>query len=67
MATNLQFLQKITSDGFVTNFDMNNIFDKGYDQYNFYLNLADSSTNGGYAGLRFFDSTDTIINGNEYD
>ncbi len=67
MATNLQFLQKITSAGLVSSFDMNNIFDKGYDQYNIYLNLIDSSTNGGYMGLRFFDSSDTIISGNEYD
>ena len=67
MATNLQFLQKITSAGEVSNFDMNNIFDKGYDQYNIYLNLVDSSTNGGYIGLRFFDSSNAIIDGNEYD
>ena len=56
MATNLQFLQKITSAGIVAQFDMNNIFDKGYDQYDIYVNLADGSTNGGYMGLRFFDS-----------
>jgi len=67
MSTNLQFLQKITSAGEVSNFDMNNIFDKGYDQYNIYLNLVDSSTNGGYMGLRFFDSSNAIIDGNEYD
>ncbi len=67
MATNLQFLQKITSAGIVAQFDMNNIFDKGYDQYDIYVNLADGSTNGGYMGLRFFDSSNTIITASEYD
>lgn len=67
MSTNLQFIEEINSAGEVTAFDMNNIFDKGYDQYNIYVNLEDSSTNGGYMGLRFFDSTNTIISGNEYD
>ena len=48
MSTNLQFIEEINSAGEVTAFDMNNIFDKGYDQYNIYVNLEDSSTNGGY-------------------
>ena len=34
MATNLQFIQQLSSDGLVTNFDLQNIFGKGYKQYN---------------------------------
>ena len=37
MATNLQFIQQLSTDGKVTNFDLQNIFDKGYEQYNIFL------------------------------
>ena len=66
MATNLQFIQQLSSDGKVTNFDLQNIFGKGYEQYNIFLKINDSSGDG-YIGLKFIDSSDAVITGSEYD
>ena len=66
MATNLQFIQQLSSDGKVTNFDLQNIFGKGYEQYNIFLKINDSSGDG-YIGLKLIDSSDAVITGSEYD
>lgn len=66
MATNLQFIQQTSTDGKVTNFDLQNIFDKGYEQYNIFLKINDSSGDG-YIGLKFYDSSDSLITASEYD
>ena len=66
MATNLQFIQQLSSNGKVTNFDLQNIFGKGYKQYNILLKVNDTSGDG-YIGLRFIDSSDAVITGSEYD
>ena len=65
MATNFQFLDKISSGGRVTNFDLQNIFDKGYEQYNIFLDVNDASGDGDI-GLKFFDASDAVITGSEY-
>jgi len=67
MATNYQFLQKIRTDGQVSNFDLQNIFNKGYQEYNIFLEVHNGASDGGYMGLQFYDSSNTLINGNEYD
>ena len=66
MATNLQFIQQLSSDGLVTNFDLQNIFGKGYKQYNIFLKVNDTSGDG-YIGLKFIDASDAVITGSEYD
>jgi hypothetical protein len=66
MATNLQFIQQLSTDGKVTNFDLQNIFGKGYEQYNIFLKINDSSGDG-YISLRFYDGSNTLITGSEYD
>tara|TARA_R100000426_G_scaffold32289_1_gene26541 strand:+ start:1056 stop:1568 length:513 start_codon:yes stop_codon:yes gene_type:complete len=66
MATNLQFIQQLSSNGKVTNFDLQNIFGKGYKQYNIFLKVNDTSGDG-YIGLRFIDASDAVITGSEYD
>ena len=66
MATNLQFLEQQSTDGKVTNFDLQNIFNKGYQEYNIYLKINDTSGDG-YIGLKFYDSSNTLITGSEYD
>ena len=62
MATNLQFLEQQSTDGKVTNFDLQNIFNKGYQEYNIYLKINDTSGDG-YIGLKFYDSSNTLITG----
>ena len=66
MTTNLQFLQQFKTDGKVTNFDITNIFDKGFNQYTITLNINEASGDG-YIGLHFFDAGGNVITGSEYD
>jgi hypothetical protein len=66
MANDLQFLDSFKTDGLVSNFDLLNIFGKGYDEYRIYLNLTNAGSNGGYMGLRVYDNSGTLVDGNEY-
>tara|TARA_R100000742_G_C4266002_1_gene84081 strand:- start:531 stop:1043 length:513 start_codon:yes stop_codon:yes gene_type:complete len=66
MATNLIFLQEFETDGQVSNFDLQNMFDKGFNIYEIYLRILSSSADG-YIGVQFYDSSNTLIDGNEYD
>tara|TARA_R100000655_G_C2988918_1_gene192794 strand:- start:598 stop:1107 length:510 start_codon:yes stop_codon:yes gene_type:complete len=63
---NLQFLSQFETDGNVNNLDMLNIFGKGYTNYYMFIDLINASANGGYMGLRFYDNSGTLIDGNEY-
>lgn len=60
-----QFLTQISTDGKVSNFDLQLIFDKGYDLYDIILNIDDASGDG-YIGLTFFDASNTRITQGEY-
>ena len=66
MATNLQFLQSFETDGNVSSLDMDNIFGKGYEQYNMFINLINAGGNGGYMSMRFIDNSGNVITGTEY-
>ena len=66
MANNLVFLQEQETDGLVSNFDLTNIFGKGYDEYRIFLKMIDASTNGGYIGIRVYDNSGTLVTGSEY-
>jgi len=66
MANDLQFLDSFKTDGLVSNFDLLNIFGKGYDEYIIYLNLTNAGANGGYMGLQVYDNSGTLVTGNEY-
>ena len=66
MATNLQFLESFETDGNVSSLNMDNIFGKGYEQYNMFINLINADGNGGYMSLRFIDNSGSVITGNEY-
>ena len=63
---NLQFLSEFETDGNVATLDMLNIFGKGYTNYYIFLDMIDAGGNGGYMGLRFYDNSGTLIDGNEY-
>jgi len=66
VSTQLVFLGQFSSVGQVANFDVQNIFGKGYKEYNIFLDLNDSEGNTAYIGMQFYDSSNTLINGNEY-
>jgi hypothetical protein len=67
MAYDLDFIYTAESGEQVANFDMTNVFAKGYDQYFITTLFENSSANGGYFTLKFFDSSGAIIDsGNEY-
>ena len=61
----MNFLQHFATDGKVANFDLQNIFGKGYNEYRIYLKIIDGG-GGGYMGLRVYDNSDTLVSGNEY-
>jgi len=66
MAGRLHYLSSAIANQLTSSFDLNNCFNKGYKTYFIYVSLFDASTNGGYMGARFFDSSDSIISSSEY-
>ena len=61
----MNFLQHFATDGKVSNFDLQNIFGKGYDEYRIYLKIIDGG-GAGYMAMRVFDSSNTLVDGTEY-
>ncbi len=66
MSTNLQLIKSTKSTDLVSNVSLQNVFSSQYKEYELHITFHNASTNGGYGGLRFFDSSDTIIDGTEY-
>ena len=65
MAGNLEFIDSFTS-GFVTSFNIDNIFSNDYDVYYFTANTGASNFTNSFINLRLLDSTGTVISATEY-
>lgn len=65
MASNLQFITKVSNDTSGSTFDVPNVFTDKYDEYKIFIRdiLTDGATQTNI-GIRYIDSSDTVVTSN---